>query len=322
MATYSDTITRGDVAPLIPEDAAKEILGTAAEQSAVLALARRLPDMSTKQRRLPVWSSLPHAYFVDGDTGLKQTTDARWRNVYINAEELAVIVVIPDNVLDDVDYDLWTEMRPGIVEAFGQAVDQAILYGINAPALWPEGVVEVAEQSDHVLTLGTNGDLYDDILGEGGTVAMVEEDGFMVNGHIAALSLRAKMRGLRDNDGQPVFRAGKAATEGSRSTYELDGEPVQFPRNGAIDPARSLLISGDWNQLVYSIRKDITYSVHTDGVITDAGGNILLNLMQQDSTALRCVFRLGWALPNPMNRVNEDDETRFPFAVLEPANAS
>jgi HK97 family phage major capsid protein len=322
MATYSDILDRTDTIPLIPEDAAKEILGSAAEQSSVLPLSRRLPDMSRAQRRLPVWSSLPHAYFVDGDTGLKQTTDARWRNVYINAEELAVIVVIPDNVLDDVDYDLWTEMKPGIVEAFGQAVDQAILYGINAPALWPEGVVEVAEQAGHVLTIGTNGDLYDDILGEGGTVAMVEEDGYMVNGHIAALSLRAKMRGLRDNDGQPVFKAGKTATEGSRSTYELDGEPVQFPRNGAIDPARSLLISGDFNQLVYAIRKDITYSVHTDGVITDASGNVLLNLMQQDSTALRCVFRLGWALPNPINRVNEDDATRFPFAVLEPDNAS
>ena len=322
MATYSDILDRTDTIPLIPEDAAKEILGSAAEQSSVLPLSRRLPDMSRAQRRLPVWSSLPHAYFVDGDTGLKQTTDARWRNVYINAEELAVIVVIPDNVLDDVDYDLWTEMKPGIVEAFGQAVDQAILYGINAPALWPEGAAEVAEQSGHVLTIGTNGDLYDDILGEGGTVAMVEEDGFMVNGHIAALSLRAKMRGLRDNDGQPVFKAGKTATEGSRSTYELDGEPVQFPRNGAIDPARSLLISGDFNQLVYAIRKDITYSVHTDGVITDASGNVLLNLMQQDSTALRCVFRLGWALPNPLNRVNEDDATRFPFAVLEPDNAS
>lgn len=322
MATYSDILDRTDTIPLIPEDAAKEILGSAAEQSSVLPLSRRLPDMSRAQRRLPVWSSLPHAYFVDGDTGLKQTTDARWRNVYINAEELAVIVVIPDNVLDDVDYDLWTEMKPGIVEAFGQAVDQAILYGINAPALWPEGVVEVAEQTGHVLTLGTNGDLYDDILGEGGTVSLVEEDGFMVNGHIAALSLRAKMRGLRDNDGQPVFKAGKVATEGARSTYELDGEPVQFPRNGAIDPARSLLISGDFNQLVYAIRKDITYSVHTDGVITDASGNVLLNLMQQDSTALRCVFRLGWALPNPLNRVNEDDATRFPFAVLEPDNAS
>jgi HK97 family phage major capsid protein len=322
MPTYSDIVDRGDASPLIPEEASREILGSAAEQSSVLSLARRLPDMARNQRRLPVWSSLPHAYFVDGDTGLKQTTDARWRNVYVNAEELAVIVVIPDNVLDDVDYDLWSEMRPGIVEAFGLAVDQAILYGINAPALWPEGVVEVAEQAGHVLELGTNGDLYDDILGEGGILSFVEEDGYMVSGHIASLSMRAKMRGLRDQDGQPVFRAGRQATEGGRSTYELDGEPVQFPKNGAIDPTRSLLISGDWSQLVYAIRKDITYSVHTDGVLTDADGNVLLNLMQQDSTALRCVFRLGWALPNPVNRVNEDDETRYPFAVLEPANAS
>lgn len=37
--------------------------------------------------------------------------------------------------------------------------------------------------------------------------------------------------------------------------------------------------------------------------------------------ALRCVFRAGWALPNPVNRVNPTKATRYPFAVFTPAAA-
>ena len=43
----------------------------------------------------------------------------------------------------------------------------------------------------------------------------------------------------------------------------------------------------------------------------------MYNLAQQDMTALRVVFRMGWALPNPATRMNED-RTGCAFAYLEP----
>ena len=313
-------ISRDDAGALIPEDAASEILGTMPEQSAVMQLAKRLPDMSRKQRRLPVWQSLPTAYFVNGDTGLKQTSNMSWQNVYLNAEELAVIVPIPDNVADDVDYNIRDQARPYIVEAVGAAFDQAVIYGINAPDVWPEHLVEQCDNAGHVVALGDNGDLYDDLLGEGGVLSLIEEDGFMPNGHVAALTMKAKMRGLRDQEGQPIFRS--SGEQGTKMSYSLDGESLVFPRNGSIDPSRSLLISGDWDQLVFAVRQDITWKFLDQAVIQDSEGAIVYNLAQQDMTALRLVFRVGWALPNPLNRVNEDDETRFPFAYLEPQNAS
>ena len=313
-------IDRDDAGALIPEDAASDIIGAATETSAVMKLARELPRMSRKQRRLPVWQSLPTAYFVNGDTGLKQTTEMSWKNVYVNAEELAVIVPIPDAVADDIDYDIWDQAKPHIVEAVGVAFDQAVMYGINAPDLWPECIVEQCDATGHVIALGTNGDLYDDLLGEGGVLSLIEEDGYMPNGHVAALSMKAKMRGLRDNDGQPIFKAD--GTQETAFKYSLDGEPIVFPKNGAIDPSRSLLVSGDWDQLVYAIRQDVTWKLLDQAVIQDSDGNIVYNLAQQDMTALRLVFRVGWALPNPINRVNEDESTRLPFAYLEPQNAS
>ena len=315
---YSNILDRSGTQALMPEDVSREIVQGVPQNSAVMSLARRLPDMSRKQRRLPVLSSLLTAYFVTGDTGLKQTSEIEWGNKYINAEELAVIVPIPEAVLDDADYDIWGEIRPRISEAFGKAFDQAVLYGTNAPSDWPSSLLTGATSASHTVDLstaeGASKDLYDTIMGVDGVIALVEEDGYMVNGHVASLSMRAKLRGLRDSSKQPIFKTSMQ----DASRYELDGEPVLFPRNGSIVAAQSLLISGDWAQLVYAMRQDITYKLLTEAVIQDASGNIVFNLAQQDMVALRAVMRLGWQLPNPINAVNTTEATRYPFAVLVP----
>ncbi|MEG1850157.1 MAG: carboxypeptidase-like regulatory domain-containing protein, partial [Oscillospiraceae bacterium] len=44
-------------------------------------------------------------------------------------------------------------------------------------------------------------------------------------------------------------------------------------------------------------------------------------LAQQDMIALRVVFRMGWALPNPASRI-DGDRIGCPFAYLEPAVAA
>lgn len=315
---YDSQITRTDASALIPEAVAREIIQSVPEQSAVLRLGRRLPNMSRAQQRMPVLSGLITASFVTGDTGLKQTSELAWENKYIYAEELAVIVPIPENVLADADYDIWGEVRPRIVEAFGRAIDDAVLFGTNAPANWPDGIIVDAAAAGNTVALGAIGDLYDDIMGEGGVISLVEEDGFMVTGHVAALQLRAKLRGLRDNQGQPLFMRVMQDSPG----WELDGTQVIFPMNGAFDVSEALMFSGDWTQMVYAIRQDMTYKILTEAVITDAEGAIVYNLPQQDMVALRAVMRLGWQVPNPLNNVNPDGDSRYPFSVLTPAGAA
>ena len=104
----------------------------------------------------------------------------------------------------------------------------------------------------------------------------------------------------------------------------LDGVGVTFPHNGGITDATVLDIAGDWTQLVYSIRKDISFKVFDQGVITDPtqSNAIVANLMQQDMIALRMTMRLGFALPNPVNRVNPSKASRYPFAVLKTAEST
>lgn len=312
---YDSQITRSDATALIPEEVSREIISGIPEYSAIMQLATKAPNMSRAQRRVPVLSALPTAYFVDGDTGLKQTSEAAWTNKYFNAEELAVIIPISEAVLDDQDYDIWNEIKPRIMEAMGVAFDAAVMFGTNAPATWPTNLLTAATAAGNVVALGTGVDLYDDLLGENGVISTVEADGYMATGHIAAMSMRGKYRGLRDADGQPLFK-----TSMSNSTmYELDGSPIFFPRNGAINAASALQFSGDFKQLVYAMRQDITYKVLDQAVIQDNAGAIVYNLAQQDMVALRAVIRLAWQIPNPVNRVNGTEATRYPIGVLTPA---
>ena len=311
---FNSVITRGDAEALIPEEVSREIIQGVPQASSIMQLARKLPNMTSNQKRLPILASLVTAYFVSGDTGLKQTSKQAWDKKFIDAEELAVIVPIPEAVLDDSDYDIWGEVMPRMIEAFGIAFDEAVFYGTNAPQNWPDDILTAATGAGHIVAFGTGVDIYEDIMGVNGTLALVEEDGFNVTGHVAALTMKARLRGLRDANGVPIFMRTMQET----TRYELDGVDCVFPKNGGVDAAQSLLISGDWSQLVYAIRQDVTYKVLTEAVIQDTAGNIIYNLAQQDMVALRAVMRLGWQLPNPINRVNPNEATRYPFAILTP----
>lgn len=336
-------ITRTDAEALIPEDASTEIFKSAVENSVVLRLGRRLANMSRGQRRLPVMSALPLAYFVDGtpgdpadspsgtnSLGFKERTTAEWQNKYVYAEEIACIVPIAISTLEDADYDIWGEIKPYIGEAFGQVIDAAILHGTNAPAAWPTDVVAAAIAAGNSLSLGDIGDLYDDIMGYDdtiptpGLISHVELDGYMPNGFIAGISMRGRLRGLRDaGSGLPLFRPAMTGMSPNTAPYTIDGMPTYFPLNGGFDETESLMVCGDWNKLVYAFRTDLTYKVLDQAVIQDPDtGTILYNLAQQDMVALRCYMRMGWQVPNPINRVNSVEATRYPFSVLEPAGGS
>jgi len=334
-------ITRAEAEALIPEDASQEIFKATVENSVVLRLGRRLANLSAGQRRLPVLSALPLAYWVDGvpgevspsgdnALGVKKTTSAEWSNKYIYAEEIAVIVPIAISTLEDAAYDIWGEIKPYIGEAFGRVIDATVLHGVDAPANFPDDIILAANKAGNVLELGDIGDLYDDIMGYDqatatpGLISHVELDGYVPNGFVAGVSMRGMLRGLRDvTSGQPLFRPAMTGMSPSSGPYTIDGLPTYFPMNGAYDDTESLMICGDWTKLVYAFRTDLTYKLLDQAVIQDpTTGSIIYNLAQQDMVALRAYMRWGWQVPNPINRMNETEATRYPFSVLKPTTGA
>lgn len=309
-----NAILRSDAESLIPEQVSKEIIQGAVEHSAVLSQFRKLPNMTSKTLSMPVLDMLPVAYFVNGDNGNKQTTKMQWEKKRLYAEEIAVIVPIPEAVLDDAEYDIWGEVKPRLYEAFGKKIDGAVLFGEDKPDQWRDDVVTTATKAGAVVT--ETADIYKDIMGEDGLIAKVESSGYFPSGAISAIQMRAKLRGLKDNDGRPLY---KSDMQGA-TPYALDGSPMYFPKNGAFDPAKALMILGDFSQGVYSIRQDITFKVFTEGVVQDPGTKeIVYNLMQNDMVALRAVMRLGWEIPNPINSLQKNKTNRCPFAIYQKA---
>ena len=309
----TNLIDRTGAESLIPVQESNEIIQGTIAQSAVLSRGRKLANMTSKQYKMPVLDMLPIAYFVNGDNGQKQTTKQAWDKKYITAEEIAVIVPIPEAVLDDSEYDIWAEVKPRVAEAFGRVIDSAILFDVNKPTTWRDGVVTTATKAGTVVTLGAADSLYDKIMAEDGVIAKVENCGYFVNGHMADISMRAKLRGLKNTNGDPLFKQDLQGT----TQYALDGSPMNFPNNGAFDKTKALMISGDFSQLAYAIRQDITFKLFTEGVVQNTDGSIAYNLMQNDMVALRAVMRLGWEIPNPINSVEKNKTKRCPFAILK-----
>lgn len=316
-------IDRNSLSGLIPEEVAREIMQGAIAESAVLRMGRRLPNMSSKTLSMNVLDALPTAYFVNAEatTGsaasedaFKQTTAMAWDKKKLHAEEIAVIVPIPEAVLEDADYDIWGEVQPRLREAFGKVIDGAMLFGLNKPSTWRDGLVPSAIAAGN--KVAASDDVYADIMGEDGLIAKVEEDGYIPNGVMAAIQMRAKLRGLVDKNGQPIF---KTDMQGA-TRYALDGMDMYFPNNGAYNSAEALAVVGDWSQMVYAIRQDMTFKIFDSGVIQNpATGEIEYNLMQNDMVALRAVMRLGWEVANPVNAYNAGIDNPFPFAVYQPA---
>lgn len=299
----SKGIDKTNVEALIETQVANEIFEGVVRESKALSMFRRLPNMTSDKTKLRVLDSLPIAYFVDESTnnGRKNLTKMAWDKKYINAAELAVIVPIKENVLNDTTIDIWAEVKPRIVEAFGKKIDNAIFNGTDKPADWRAGLIPSIVTAGAEVTEGDN--LYSDI---NDVMTKVEESGYNVTGLLGGVGLKGKFRMLTDTTGQPI------------KGTEIDSLPKAFLDNGAWDKTKSILVAGDFSQAVYAIRQDVTYKVLTEAVIQDPStGDILYNLAQDDMVALRVVMRLGWEIPNPVNALNETAK-RFPFANLKP----
>ena len=107
---YNSLVTRSDAAALIPENVARDIMKGVAESNPVLQLAQTPTRHAERQNPYAGYERTGDRLFCVGDTGLKQTSEVAWENKYIDAEELAVIVPIPEAVLDDAGYDIWAEV--------------------------------------------------------------------------------------------------------------------------------------------------------------------------------------------------------------------
>jgi hypothetical protein len=200
-----------------------------------------------------------------------------------------------------------------LADAVGRVLDDTIFFGTGAPASWTgANIVAKAVAASNFVNLGTAtapaGLLGDISL----TFAKVEEDGFDVKAAVSKAATRGALRAAMITSEAMAAQA---------TTNEVWGVPITYAMGGLWPTSANAaqLIAGDFSQGVLGVRQDITYTTFDQGVITDAAGVVVQNLMQQDLVAIRVVARYAFAVPNPVTRDNANASTRYPFAVLRNA---
>jgi HK97 family phage major capsid protein len=263
---------------------------------------------------LPVLDVLPTAYFVSGDVGLKQTTQQKWANVTLVAEEIAAIVPIPLAYLDDSQVPIWDEVRPRMVEAIGRVIDGAGLFGVARPSTWSTDLYTAAVAAGNEVIQGTGVDVAQDVAFLGEHLA---RQGYSIDGFAVRPGFKWHLTSLRSTQNVPIYVPDLQGDPGGT----LYGYPMSEVDNGSWDATHAQLIAGDWDDAMIGTRQDISFSMFDQGVISDDTGKVVLNLMQADAVALRVVVRLGFATARPVTNLQADSSLRYPFMVLQSAGS-
>jgi len=280
-----------DFSGVIPPEQSTQIMQEAIIQSAALQLGTRVP-MGTHISNMPVPSVFPVASWVSSSgTGRKPYTNVGLVNKTMTAEEVAAVIAIPDSMIEDSSINLWAFARPLLSQAIAIALDQAVLFGINAPATFPAGGVIGDAQAQAVVTdaVGTANE----------AMGTVEKQGLAVTGHSADLGVRSLLRGVRASTGELLL--GQTQVD-NYTVPSLYGLPINYSSwdatvTGGATPYNFL--TGAWKYLVMGIRSDIRYDMNPAAVIADASGVVQVSGWQDNVTPLKVWARFAAAIVHP-----------------------
>lgn len=298
-------ISRSEVATLIQEAYADTLLASAKEGSTVLS-AFPTVSMGTKTTHLPVLATLPEAGWVSESAtepeGVKPQSKATWSNRTLVAEEIAVIIPVHENVLDDATVSVLTELAALGGQAIGKKLDQAVLFGIDKPASWvSDALVAAALNAGQMVVNTNNGEAgVNDIVGGVNQCAeKVADAGYNSDTLVTSLATRFRVANLRDGNGQMVFR-----------DESFNGFRTFFNKNGAWENEVVGLIA-DSSRVRIGVRQDITVKFLDQATIGSGANQI--NLAERDMVALRLKARYAYVLGDG---ATPQGENKTPVAAI------
>lgn len=291
-------ISRAEVASLIAEEYANTLLSSAAASSTALS-AFPTVSMGTKTTHLPVLATLPEADWVS-ETEAKPTSQVTWENKTLVAEEIAVILPVHENVLDDASVSILDELAALGGSAIGKKLDQAVLFGTDKPASWTSAALVPAATAAGNTVANVDGvanasDLYGAVTKVAGQVA---SDGFIPSSLLTSLALRYKMANIRNADGNLAFQG-----------ESFGGFTTHFNANGAWDATAAEAIVVDPSRVRIGVRQDITVKFLDQATVGD------INLAERDMVALRIKARYAYVLGNSATALAA---TGSPVGVVTP----
>ncbi|HAT4314160.1 TPA: phage major capsid protein [Clostridium perfringens] len=266
----------------VPVEQAKDIMKSIARGSSILRLSTVKP-MTSDTKKFPVMTEGPGAYWV-GEGERIQTTKAGWIYPEMKAKKLAVIIPVTKEKLKDSTINVFEELKPEIAEAFYKAIDAACLFGTNSP--FAKNIFNSVVKAQNFIVDGTSKSLDLDV---SDVMALIEDDGFDVNGFVANNGIKNRLRKLRDANGNQLFVNGV-------DTKEFYNEPIEFSRNGAWDKTKAEIIAADWSKSLVGIRDGLEYEILKEATLqgtVDTDGKPI-SLAEQDMIGIKATMRLGF----------------------------
>ena len=266
----------------VPTEQATEIMKDVARGSSILRLSK-VSNMESDTKKIPVMTEGPGAYWVGEGERIK-TSKAGWIYPELKAKKLAVIIPVTKEKLNDATIAVFEELKEPIAEAFYKAIDAAGFFGTNSP--FAKNIMNCIETSGNKIELGTNTTLDLDV---SDAIALVEEDGYDVNGFAAKIGIKNSLRKLRDGNGNQLFVDGV-------NGKEFYSQPIEFSRNGAWDKTKAEIIGADWDKSLVGIREGIEYEILKEATLegTEWTDGKPLSLAEQDMIAIKATMRLAY----------------------------
>ena len=317
-------ITRAEVAGLIQDAYATDFLASAADTSVTLQ-AFPTVSMGTKTERLPVLATIPHADWVteqsDDPAGTKPTFKATWANKTLVAEEVAVIIPVHENVIDDATEDVLAEITKLGGQAMGYALDAAVLFGTNKPTTWTDKDLFAAATAGGNVTQVSPTDLKTDLMGAilQNAEKVIGDGEFEPDTLVARRSLRMQLANLRATDGTPIYLPSLSASPGAIDQVAgMDARWVRGTVKGdkpVFDPAKAVALLVDSTAVRIGVRQDITVKFLDQATV----GSI--NLAEKDMVALRFKARYAYVMKDIVATKNEAVTNKYPVGAVTPAAA-
>lgn len=308
-------ISRSELSTIIENEYSQQLLD-AARTSSVCLQAFRNVDMGTKTVNMPVMATLPEAGFVSESAtendGVKPTAQATWANKQLVAEEIAVIIPVHENVIDDATVDVLDDLTMKGGDAIARKLDEAVLFGTDKPATWTDDDLHasaVANSLTHTVgTAGTADDLGGSILQ---AAQSVDEAGWDPGALIAARGLRYQLANLRNADGNPIFLP-SLSSSAPGETDMVQGLASYWVTGRIWDTDVTALVV-DPDRVIIGVRQDVQVKLLDQATV----GSI--NLAERDMVALRFKARYAYVLGDNANRESAADNG--PVAVVLPASS-
>lgn len=305
-------VTRAEIEAAIEEEHNYSLLNSATESSTVLS-AFTTVNMGAKVQNMPALATRPEAGWV-GESAADRTKPSSkfsFENKVLTAAEVAVIIRLNEEDLEDANDDLLSRAASLGGEAIGRALDKAVLFGVNKPASWTAPDLFTSATAGGNLFQIDNTPGANDLVGSVFQAAgAVDDSGANPDRFLARNGLKYQLANLRATDGQAIYIPSLSAAPGA--VDQVGGLSAYWNRNNAWDRNKATALVADSQAVLIGVRSDISVKFLDQATVEG------VSLAENDQVALRFRARYAYTLADVFTTENV---RKSPVAAVTPAAA-